>query len=116
MRRRVSMPNALSRREALRVGVGMAGLGLPAFLGLHETAAAAPAGTFGKAKACIVLYCWGGMSHIDTWDLKPNAPAEVRGEFKPIPTATTGIQVGEHIPLLARQTEKLAIVRSIHHR
>jgi hypothetical protein len=56
------------------------------------------------------------MSHLDTWDLKPAAPKEVRGEFQPISTATPGIVVGEHLPLLARLTEQLAIVRSIHHR
>jgi hypothetical protein len=55
------------------------------------------------------------MSHIDTWDPKPNAPVEVRGEFNPIQTATPGIEISEHLPLLARHTGKLAIVRSIHH-
>jgi hypothetical protein len=55
------------------------------------------------------------MSHHDTWDPKPNAPLEIRGEFAPIPTATPGIQISEHLPLLARQTERLAIIRSIHH-
>src|SRR5688500_6459602 len=55
------------------------------------------------------------MSHHETWDTKPNAPVEIRGSFSPIATATPGIHVGEHIPLLARQTEKLAIIRSIHH-
>ena len=55
------------------------------------------------------------MSHLETWDPKPAAPAEIRGEFVPIQTATPGIQIGEHMPLLARQTEKLAIIRSIHH-
>ncbi|MCI0360232.1 MAG: DUF1501 domain-containing protein [Planctomycetaceae bacterium] len=55
------------------------------------------------------------MSHLETWDPKPDAPAEVRGEFSPISTATPGIHIGEHLPLLAQQTEKLAIIRSIHH-
>ncbi|HQU44629.1 MAG TPA: DUF1501 domain-containing protein, partial [Pirellulales bacterium] len=70
---------------------------------------------FGKAKSCIVLYCWGGPSHIDTWDPKPEAPAEVRGQFAPIATATPGIQLGEHMPLIAKLTDRLAIVRSMHH-
>lgn len=69
----------------------------------------------GKAKSCIVVYCWGGMSHHETWDTKPDAPVGIRGEFNPISTATTGIHVGEHIPLMARQTERLAIIRSMHH-
>ena len=55
------------------------------------------------------------MSHLETWDLKPNAPVEVRGEFTPIQTSVPGIQIGEHMPLLARQIDKLAILRSIHH-
>ena len=55
------------------------------------------------------------MSHLESWDLKPDAPVEIRGEFAPIATATPGIFIGEHLPLLARETEKLAIIRSIHH-
>jgi hypothetical protein len=69
----------------------------------------------GQAKSCIVIFCWGGMSHLDTLDLKPRAPAEVRGPFRPIATVTPGIQIGEHLPRLARQTDHLAIVHSIHH-
>src|SRR5262249_55422072 len=71
---------------------------------------------FGRARSCIVLFCWGGQSHLDTWDPKPAAPAEVRGEFRPIATATPGLHVGEHLPLLARLTGHLAVVRSAHHR
>jgi hypothetical protein len=91
------------------------GLSLPAVLGLKPTQAASSSIGPGKAKSCIVLYCWGGVSHIDTWDPKPEAPAEVRGEFSPISTATPGIQLGEHMPQLARITDRLAIVRSMHH-
>lgn len=109
--------SGLTRRQMLGAwGVSLMGLSLPEFLCLRSQAAVRPASNgFGKAKSCIVLYCWGGMSHIDTWDPKPDAPAEVRGEFKPIATATPGICVGEHMPLLARQMNRLAIVRSIHH-
>jgi hypothetical protein len=70
---------------------------------------------FGRAKACIVMFMWGGPSHIDTWDLKPEAPAEVRGEFKPIDTNVAGISISEHFPNLARHAEKLGIVRSVTH-
>lgn len=108
----------LSRRQLLgAAGTGLLGLSLPEFLCLRSQAgtSTAPNG-FGRAKSCIVLYCWGGVSHIDTWDPKPNAPVEVRGEFRPIPTATPGIVVGEHMPRLARQMNRLAVVRSIHHR
>src|SRR5260370_6579784 len=104
-------PPRPSRRELLRIGIGA--LGLPTYLGLRS-APAADSET--RARSVIVLYCWGGMSHLDTWDLKPDAPAEYRGEFRPIATAIPGIRLGEHMPLLARQTHRLAIIRSIHHR
>ena len=61
----------------------------------------------------IILFAWGGMSHIDTWDPKLEAPREIRGEFGNIPTATPGIRIGEHMPFFAKQTERLAIIRSI---
>ncbi len=107
--------NTLSRRGLLRLG--LLGLSLPEFLALHSRAAGSTgrAGGIGKARSCIVLFCWGGTSHVDTWDPKPDAPAEVRGEFKPIATSVPGIRVGEHMPLLARQMHRLAVIRSIHH-
>jgi Protein of unknown function (DUF1501) len=104
----------VSRRKLLATTTGMCGLSLPAFMQLQHSAAASAAPQ-GKAKSCIVVYCWGGMSHLESWDPKPEAPPEVRGEFVPIPTATPGIQISEHMPLLAQQTEKLAIIRSINH-
>jgi hypothetical protein len=107
-----------TRRQVLgSCAAGLLGLSLPDWFGLRAQAAGRRAHPgSGKAKACIVLYCWGGMSHIDTWDPKPDAPAEIRGEFKPIATSVPGIRVGEHMPLLARQMKRIAIVRSIHHR
>lgn len=103
-----------SRREMLRrCGLGLFGLSLPQFLAAPRSAAATGVG---RAKSCIVLFCWGGTSHIDTWDPKPDGPAEIRGEFSPIATATPGIRFSEHMPLLARQSERLAVVRSVHHR
>lgn len=113
------LDDLLNRRQMLRsCSAGLLGLSLPNFLSLRAQAAPAQSGGvgFGKAKSCIVLYCWGGVSHIDTWDTKPNAPAEVRGEFKPIATSVPGIQVGEHMPLLAQQMHRLAVIRSVHHR
>lgn len=104
---------APTRRAMLTAG--LQGLSLPAFLQLRNAAAATHAAPAPKAKSCILLYCWGGMSHLETLDLKSEAPVEIRGEFSPIATATPGIQIGEHLPLLARHTEKLAIIRSIHH-
>jgi len=103
-----------SRRKLMATAIGMGAYSLPAFLQLRSSAAPGDLSS-AKAKSCIIVYCWGGMSHLETWDPKPDAPAEVRGEFSPISTATPGIYVGEHLPLLAQQTDKLAIIRSINH-
>jgi len=73
-----------------------------------------PAG-FGKAKRCIFLFMWGGPSQLDTFDMKPDAPAEIRGLFKPMSTRVPGIQICEHFERVAHVTDKLAIVRSLHH-
>src|SRR2546430_1758846 len=102
-----------TRRDLLRCGAGAFGLGLADYLGRRAHASESVPR---QAKACIVLYAWGGMSHHETWDTKPNAPVEYRGEFRPIATAVPGICLGEHMPRLARHTGKLAIIRSIHHR
>ncbi len=111
---RLSAGGGISRRRMLGTSLEMAGLALPSFLQLADEAAAAESPPQ-RAKSCILLYCWGGMSHHETWDTKPNAPPEVRGEFRPIATAVPDVFVGEHIPLLAKHTDKLAIIRSIHH-
>lgn len=63
----------------------------------------------------VVLWLWGGPSHMETFDLKPNAPAEYRGEFRPIKTSVPGIEISEHLPRLARLADKFALVRSLHH-
>jgi hypothetical protein len=73
-------------------------------------------GSFGKAKACILIYAYGGPSHLDVWDLKPDAPREIRGEFKPAATSVPGIAITEHLPRLARLAEHYAILRSVSHR
>jgi hypothetical protein len=106
--------SGLSRRQMLTTA-GMCGLSLPAFLQLQRMATGQDAAPAGKARSCIILYCWGGMSHLESWDPKPHAPADIRGTFAPIATAIPGIEISEHMPLLARQTGKLAIIRSIHH-
>jgi len=108
-------PAAVVSRRRLLASAGIGGLSLPAFLRLQSAAAGPGTASAGTAKSCIIIYCWGGMSHLESWDLKPEAPVEFRGTFAPIATATPGIQISEHMPLLARQTGKLAIIRSIHH-
>src|SRR3954469_25140751 len=95
-----SFCDGVSRRDLLRLGVaGLFGgsVGLPALLRASEHAKPA------KDVSLVFLFLHGGLSTIDTWDLKPDAPAEFRGEFRPIPTNVTGIQVGEHLAPSARQ-------------
>lgn len=70
---------------------------------------------FGRAKSVIFVFASGGQSQIDLWDPKPNAPLDVRGEFRPIATNVTGIQIGEHLPKVAQVADRLAIVRSMSH-
>jgi hypothetical protein len=99
--------DGVSRRDALRVG-SLAALGLSLFDGFAARAAA-PA----KAKSCILLWLDGGPSHLETFDLKPDAPSEVRGPFQPIKTNVTGTHVCELLPNTARIADKVAIVRSM---
>src|ERR1700759_3712392 len=85
-----------SRREFLRAGgLGLFGLGLPTLLRARDLTAPARAfgPSFGRAKACILLFMWGGPAQQETWDLKPDAPENVRGEFKPIATNVPGLMV-----------------------
>src|SRR6516225_882139 len=103
----------MSRRELIRAGaLGVFGLGLPELLHARQ---ASPAPGGGRARACILLFMWGGPAQQDTWDPKPDAPVEYRGEFRPIPTRTPGVQVCEHLPLLARHTDKLALLHAMTH-
>ena len=112
--------DGLSRREWLRAG-GLSLLGLTAADLLRGDALAAespgpaPGGGFGQAKACILLYLYGAPSQLETYDPKPAAPAEVRGEFAAIDTAVPGLRVCEHLPRLARVLDRAAVVRSMTH-
>ena len=102
----------LTRRALLRVGaVGLTGLTLPNVLRAEK------AGTPRKAtaKSVIMLFQFGGPSHLDTFDPKPDAPAEIRGEFKAIQTKTPGLLVTEHLPKLAERSDLYAVVRSVRH-
>jgi uncharacterized protein (DUF1501 family) len=109
--RTVSFCDGSSRREFLHAGaLSMLGLTLPGFLRARE-AASAPGGDVN----CIMLFLLGGPSHIDTWDPKPDAPAEVRGPFKPIATKAPGIQITEIFPRLAQNVDKVSLIRSVYH-
>jgi len=85
------------------------------FVGQKAVAGTAASSLFGRAKSVILLFLTGAPSHQDIWDLKPDAPAEVRGEFRPIDTVTPGVQIGPHVPRLAMVADKFAIVRSMTH-
>ena len=101
--------DGVSRRNFLKIGtLGMAGLSLPQ---LYR--AEANAGSKLGHKAVIMIFLPGGPSHQDMFDLKPDAPSEIRGEFKPISTNVAGIQICEHLPLMAKMMDKMAIIRSI---
>src|SRR5271165_1407385 len=99
----------LTRRDFLRVGaLGLGGLTLADFLRLRGQGAVKPKSPH---KAVILVCMEGGPSHIDMYDMKPDAPAEVRGEFKPIDTNVSGVRIGEHLPKQAKIVDKLAVVR-----
>ncbi len=113
-------PLQLSRRVLLQAG-GVGLFGMSRFTGQAFAQPTSPgiAGRdskgFGRAKRLIFMFMWGGPSHIDTFDMKPNAPAEIRGEFRPIATSASGIQICEHFQHLAPLMDRVAIIRSLTH-
>jgi Protein of unknown function (DUF1501) len=107
----VQFCDGLTRRDFLRVGAasaGAVGLTLADLNRLHADNK--------KDINCILLFLVGGPSHLDTWDLKPNAPDTVRGPFKPIKTNVSGIEICEHFPLMAQMADRYALLRSVHHK
>jgi len=107
-------PERVSRRELLQIGASSL-LGLSLTDLLHAESRPSRTGAAAHADSCILIFLNGGPSHLDMWDMKPHAPAEIRGEFKPIPTSVPGIQLSEHLPRLAGQMQHCALVRSAHH-
>jgi hypothetical protein len=107
--------HTISRRQLLQVGgIGGLGLGLPGLL--HAGATAEMGRRHAADKSCIFIFLWGGPSHIDTFDVKPTAPAEIRGPYKPIATSVPGIQYCELLPRMARQANQWCHIRSMTHR
>ena len=103
------------RRDFLKFGTaGLFGLSLPEMLRLEAAADAAPRANK-KADSVIMLWLAGGPATIDMWDLKPEAPEGIRGEYKPVDTSAAGVQISEHLPLMAKVADKATIVRSVHH-
>lgn len=104
----------VSRRRMLQIGgIGAFGLTLPGMLRAQQHPTEQHLQP--TADACILIFLNGGPSHLDMWDMKPDAPAEIRGEFRPIATTVSGIHLSEHLPRLAQQIHRCTIVRSVHH-
>jgi hypothetical protein len=108
----------INRRELLQVGYsGLLGLGLSSLLSARATAKDQPSLSLSKKpKSVLIVFLTGAASHLETFDLKPDAPAEVRGEFKPIATRTPGLLACEHLPKLAARSQMYSVVRSLSHR
>jgi Protein of unknown function (DUF1501) len=107
---------AVARRTALQVGaIGLLGLGSNHLVGLRAVAAGPSPSGFGRAKSCIFIFLSGGLAQHESFDLKPDAPDNVRGEFKPIATRTVGLQICEHLPMLANRSQHWAVCRSLTH-
>ena len=100
------------RRFLQATSVGSLGVGIANSLAQSALASEVRAK---PAKACIFMFMWGGPSQLDTFDLKPNAPSEVRGPFQPIATRVPGMQICEHFSKLAQHTDKIALIRSLTH-
>ena len=106
----------MSRRDILQLGaLGACGLSLPGLLEARSRPAATASRHRGRAKSCIVIFQQGGPSHHDTFDMKPDAPVEIRGEFRPVATSVPGYRVCELQPMTARQAHRFTVVRSVHH-
>src|SRR6516164_5836367 len=100
----------LNRRRWLQLGaLGAMGASLPELLRAEAERGSGP------VRSCVLFLLHGGPSQLDIWDMKPAAPPEVRGEFKPIATTVTGVRIVEHLPRLARLADKFTIVRSMTH-
>jgi hypothetical protein len=117
---RQTLCDGISRRDLMRVGgLSACGLGLSRFLGLQSVQAATAQGdrtaSFGRAKNCILLYLYGAPSQLETFDMKPEAPVEIRGTMKPIPSVLPGLDVCEHMPHIAGMTDRITVVRSVTH-
>ncbi|HEY4313268.1 MAG TPA: DUF1501 domain-containing protein [Pirellulales bacterium] len=108
------MSRMFSRRQMLQIGgLGLAGVSLPRLLRAEANASAA--GLTPRADSCIIIFLNGGPSHLDMWDMKPEAPDGIRGEFQPIATTLPGVQFSEHLPRLATQMHRATLIRSMHH-
>src|SRR5438128_6086878 len=105
----------VTRRTAVQAGaIGLLGLGMNHLPALRALAGDSPV-RMGKAKTVIYIFLSGGLAQQDSFDMKPDAPKEIRGEFKPITTRTPGLHIVEHLPLLAQRSHLWALCRSLTH-
>ena len=106
-----------SRRDLLRLGTGLGAVSALSTLKSASASAASAVNSDSSSaiRSCIFVFYYGGPSHLDTYDMKPNAPDSVRGEFSSIATSVPGLQICEHMPHMARVMHKVALVRSMHH-
>src|SRR5215471_1981655 len=112
----VEFCDGLRRRDFLHAGsLSFLGLGLTQFLNLKALGATVDAKAAQKDTNCIMLFLVGGPSQLDTWDMKPNAPAEIRGPYKPIKTNVPGIEISENFPRMAKHADKFSLIRSVYH-
>jgi hypothetical protein len=112
-RRPTRLCSGTSRRDFLRVG-GLGAIGLPALL-RAESRAAGGAGVGARAKSVMLVFLGGGISHHDSFDLKPEAPDDIRGKYRSIDTVVPGLKIGEKLPLMARVMDRVTLVRSGSH-
>lgn len=107
----------IHRRDWLNIaGISVLGLTVPDLLQLRAQTATGASAARHRGNSCVFLFLFGGPSHIDLWDMKPQAPAEIRGEFTPVATSVPGISLCEHLPRLAQTMDKLCLLRSMTHR
>src|SRR5262249_28359735 len=124
MRSRTTDCEGFARRDFLKIGcAGVFGLTLPQLLRLEARARASAPASGGasngrserRANSVILVWLAGGPATIDMWDLRPNAPSTIRGEFRQIPTRADGVQISEHLPRMAQVLDKCTVVRSLAH-
>lgn len=106
----------ISRRTAVQAGaLGLMGLGMNHLHGLRQPASASPTAGKSSKRACVYIFLSGGLAQSDSFDLKPEAPDDIRGEFQPIATQTPGIEICEHLPMLAQRSKHWSLCRSLTH-
>ena len=108
----------IGRRRCIELGLGGAmGLSLLDLLSAQSKATSdQQPPSFGQAKSCVLIFLFGGPGQQDLWDMKPDAPAEIRGDFRPISTKVSGVSISEYLPQMSQQADKITIVRSVSHR